>query len=257
MSEYWLKQENDKPLFQDILWSRPENRQTAGKLLIIGGSLHSFANVGAAYQTAVKAGVGTARVLLPDSLKKIVGNVLETQEFAASNPSGSFSRQALNEMLIQAAWADAVLLAGDFGRNSETAILLESFVQKYQGLLVIAGDSLDYFLHNPSLALKRDKTCIAGTFAQLQKLLTSAKCTPPITSNMELSRLVEILHEFSTDYPAHLLTSFGSKYIVVSENRVCTTPIKTGGTELNAARAAVFWVQNPAKPFAAFSTSAI
>jgi hypothetical protein len=137
---FWQRQTADKPLFPDLLWSRPETKRTAGKLLIVGGNAHGFSAAAEAYGAAAKAGIGTARVLLPDSLQKTVGKVFAAGEYAPSTPSGSFSQQALAELLELAQWADGVLLAGDFGRNSETAILLESFAAKYQG----AGHQLTF-----------------------------------------------------------------------------------------------------------------
>src|SRR3990167_5419572 len=136
---YWLKQAKDKPLFEDLLWSRPENKRLAGKLLIVGGNLHGFAAPGTAYGASLKAGIGTCRIIMPDSLKKIViphfshfhGSTLQ-MEFAPSTISGSFSKEALAQILDSAQWADGVLLAGDFGRNSETAILLEKLLNKYK-----------------------------------------------------------------------------------------------------------------------------
>ena len=128
--EYWLTQTKDKPLFPELEWSRPENRSAAGKLLIIGGNAHGFAAPAEAYAVATKAGIGTARVLLPDAVRKIVGRLWENGEFAPSTPSGSFGQKALDEFLLQGSWADAVLFAGDLGRNSETAILLEKSLQK-------------------------------------------------------------------------------------------------------------------------------
>ena len=49
---YWHKQTVEKPLFPDILWSRPQNKRQAGKLLIVGGHAESFAAVGEAYAAA-------------------------------------------------------------------------------------------------------------------------------------------------------------------------------------------------------------
>ena len=40
---------------------------------------------------------------------------------------------ALAPLLDLAQWADGVLLAGDIGRNSETTVLLETFMSKYHG----------------------------------------------------------------------------------------------------------------------------
>src|SRR5471032_3085314 len=108
MRDYWHKQAADKPLYPDLLWSRPENRAQAGKLLIVGGNAHGFAAAGEAYAEATKAGVGTARVLLPDSLQKTVGKVFEAGEYAPSTPSGSFAKRALAELLAMAEWADGV-----------------------------------------------------------------------------------------------------------------------------------------------------
>src|SRR5690348_6592497 len=117
----WYKQTLDKPLFPKLAWSRPETKQTAGKLLIIGGNLHGFAAPAEAFTHAKAAGIGTTKVLLPNALQKTVGTMLETGEYAPSTPSGSFSKAALDTWLDFSTWADGILLAGDIGRNSETA----------------------------------------------------------------------------------------------------------------------------------------
>src|SRR5690606_2345051 len=58
-TDYWRRQTPGEPLFPDVLWSRPEQKTTAGKLLVIGGNLHAFAAPAEAYNEAEKAGVGT------------------------------------------------------------------------------------------------------------------------------------------------------------------------------------------------------
>jgi NAD(P)H-hydrate repair Nnr-like enzyme with NAD(P)H-hydrate dehydratase domain len=119
----WLRQTKE-PLFPDVLWSRPENKRHAGKLLIIGGHKQTFNAVSEAYSATLKAGIGIVRVILPDSLHKMLHAVFPDAEFASSTPVGSFSRLALDDLVLASEWADGVLLAGDFGHNSETAILL-------------------------------------------------------------------------------------------------------------------------------------
>jgi hypothetical protein len=251
MQAYWLKQ-TDKPLFPDILWSRPEHRQAAGKLLIVGGNVHSFINVGLSYQAAVQAGAGTVRVLLPDALRKTVGATLENCEFAPSTPSGSFAKTALSELLAEAQWADCVLLAGDFGRSSETAIVLEQFVQNYSGLLVVAHDALDYFFGHPELILDRAQTGTVGSVGQLQKLAQASHFTQAITSSLDLVRFVEILHDFAALHQSYLVTHHLDTTVVTAHGMVSTTKINNGP---NPATAAVFLMQNPAKPFEALTTS--
>src|SRR6266511_54862 len=151
--EFWQKQDAGKPLFPHLLWSRPENRQIAGKLLIVGGNLHGFLAPAEAYTAALKAGAGMCRVLLPSAVQKVVGPSIENGEFAASTPSGSFSQRALVELLDWCKWADGVLFAGDLGRNSETAIMVERFLQKCEAPTVLTKDAMDYVVSSPQAAL--------------------------------------------------------------------------------------------------------
>ncbi len=253
----WLRQSIDKPLFADLLWSRPENKRQAGKLLIIGGNLHGFSAVAAAYAAATAAGIGTTRVLLPDSLKKTLGASFTEAEFAPSTPSGSFARRALDLFMENAKWADSVLLAGDFGRNSETAILLESFAKKYEGQINFAGDSVDYFLQPNSLLLSRYNLIITSTLDRLQKLAKGNRPGTPILHSMNLHGLVTVLADWTNSAPTAFVTKHVDNYIIASGGQVSTTPSKKENdwqTEL-AAYASVWWRQNPQKPFGSLTTA--
>ena len=81
---YWKKQTSTSPLFPSVSWSRPERRDQAGKLLIIGGSAGNFRAVALAYETALKTGIGEVKVLVPDSLKKMIPPVITDIIFAPS-----------------------------------------------------------------------------------------------------------------------------------------------------------------------------
>lgn len=255
---YWHKQVAGQPLFPDLAWSRPQNRNLAGKLLIVGGNAHGFAAAGEAYAAAVGAGIGTARVLLPDSLQKTVGKVFAAGEYAPSTPSGSFSKKALAELLDLAGWADGLLLAGDFGRNSETAVVLEQAVSKYGGQLTLTKDAIDYFSKMPGALLRRNKTLLVLSFAQLQKLATGARFTKAFTFDMDLLRLVETLHEFTGQYPAAIIVKHLDTIFVSVGGQVSTTKL---GEDIDvwrvrtAAAAAVWWLQNLAKPFEALTVA--
>src|ERR1700694_1895314 len=116
--DYWYKQDMYQALFPDLVWSRPENRQQAGKLLIISGSAAGFAVAGQAFSSAEKAKVGVVRVVLPELLRKSVPREIQFElDFAPSVAYGSFAKIALNDLLAHASWADAVLLPGGIGRN--------------------------------------------------------------------------------------------------------------------------------------------
>ena len=255
---WWHRQAPEKPLHPDLLWSRPQNKRQAGKLLIVGGNVHGFAAAGEAYSQAIKAGIGTARVLLPDSLQKTIGKVFEAGEYAPSTPSGSFAQTAQGELLELAAWADSVLLAGDFGRNSETAIVLEKFVDKYNGRLTLTKDAVDYFIKTPSALLDRVDCLLVPSFAQLQKLAIKASLTTVLTFSMDFLRLVDALHELTDKYQAGIIIKHLQTIFVALNGEVSTTKLDEDletWRVATATRAAVWWLQNPGKPFEAMTAS--
>lgn len=267
--DFWRKQTVDKPLFPDMLWSRPENAAFAGKLLIVGGNLYGFSNPAIAFGAARQAGIGRARVLLPDTLEKsIARSIPKSQmaelngalEFAPSTPSGSFSQRALGELLPMAAWSDAVLLSGDLGRNSETAILLEKFSGNYHGQLVMTCDAADYFTQSPAAIMERSDTLWVISLAQLQKLATGVRFPTAFTYGMDMLRFVDALHDFSARFPGYFVVKhFGTIFTAVdgevTSTRLTEDPkvwrLKT------ATHTAVWWLQNPSKPLEALSTGII
>jgi ADP-dependent NAD(P)H-hydrate dehydratase / NAD(P)H-hydrate epimerase len=257
MQDNWLKQSSTNPLFEDLWWSKPENRHFAGKLLIVGGNLHAVAAPGQAYSAAEKAGIGVARVLLPDATQKIVGKIFPEAEFAPSTPSGSFARSALENLLTAASWADGVLLAGDFGRNSETAILLESFAEKFSGQITVAQDGIDYFISKNSLLFNRAGTLAVINFGKLQKLAVNNRPQPPLKHSMNLRQLVEILSEWSRETPAQIITSHAGQFVAASDGQVSSTPaLDESNWQVELAAFAATWrLQQPAKPFEAITTA--
>ena len=255
---YWQKQTKEQPLFKDLLWSRPEQTAQAGKLLIIGGNAHDFAAPAKAYAEAAKAGVGISRVLLPDSLKKTVGRILENGEYAPSTPSGSFARRALADLLELSGWADAILLAGDFGRNSETAILLEQFISKYVGQVTLAKDSADYFVHAPATVLNRQATTLVISFAQLQKLAMNVRFDKAFTFDMDFLHLIDTLHDFSLGFGAAIVVKHLESIFVAYAGQISSTKLNEDmpvWRVKTAAHAAVWQLQNPNKTFEALTSS--
>lgn len=254
---YWHKQGQQKPLFEDILWSRPENKSRAGKLLIIGGNAYAFAAPAAAFAAAAKAGIGSTRVLLPDKLKKTIGANFAEAEFGESTPSGGFSRKALAHAIELAEWSDGVILAGDFGRNSETAILLEKLIGKYKGQITVAQDGLDYFWDSASPLLTRPRTASVINLGKLQKLAKNNRPQTPILHNMNLKELVEILHDWTTGNEGNIITKHAGQIIVAAGGKLSTTAMKNEANwqiEL-AAYISVWWLQLADKPFEALSTA--
>ena len=255
--DYWHKQ-TAKPLFPELEWSRPESRLRAGKLLIVGGSGYEFQAPANAYGDALEAGIGSAKVLLPNSMQKTVSGLFPEAEFAPSTPSGSFALSALAQLLDLAGWADSVLIPGNLGRNSETAVLLEAFLNKYSGLVTLTKDAADLICQQPASVLQRPQSLLVLAIGQLRHLGNEAHFTTAFTSDMALVNLVEALHDLTSQFAPNVICRYQDQYLVAVDGQVSSTPVK-GDERLwqleAAATASVWWLQNPSTPFEALTTA--
>lgn len=249
--DYW-QQQGDEPLFPDLLWSQPENRRGAGKLLIIGGQAQEFANVAASFAAAEDAGAGTVRVLMPDSTEKVT-RMLPNIEYAASNPSGSFSRAALASFLDLSSWADQILLAGDLGRNSETTTILDGFLLKFPCPVTITANALQS-IHLPTTQMMKRPVMLVLDFRAMQKLGMEMELTEAITLSTSQPALAKLLHRLTSDNEAMLVCQMGEHWWVAARGRVSSTKSSLDIYTV-AARASVWAMQQPAKKFEAVTTS--
>jgi hypothetical protein len=253
---FWFKQDPNSPLYSDLIWSRPENKQHAGKLLIVGGSQNSFKEVNEAYSVAIDAGIGVCNLLLPMSLEKLLKKIMPSAQFGPSTISGSFARRSLDLLSEMSYWADGVLIAGDIGKNSETAVMFESFLDKYEDQITYVNDAIDLIIVNPTLALSKPNVNLILTFAQLQKLATSSKFAAAFTSSMDLIRMAQTLHRFTTTHKVSIVTYYSGHVFVAADSKVSTTKMNFGeawATDL-AARSSVWELQNKGKTFEALSS---
>lgn len=257
---YWLRQTTQKPLFPDIEWSKPEQRSHAGRLGIIGGNKLGFAGVAESYSVALATGVGEVRVLLPDVLKKTIPPVITDTIFSATTPSGSLSKDALNDMYALGNWATGIICVGDAGRNSETAIAYEQFIAEYTGQLTLTRDAIDLIKNDAAAIVERPNTLIVASFAQLQKLFRSVYYPKMLTFSMQLTQIVQALHAFTITYPVTIAVLHKESFLVAHNGKVTSTPwenpmaIWRGSV---ASRAASYWLWNPATPLEAVTASII
>jgi len=237
------------------LWSRPETKSTAGKLLIVGGHAISITAPAQAFSAAEAAGIGACRVILPDSLQRTVGKHFPTAIFAPSNPSGGLAKNALAELLEHVRWADGVLLAGDIGRNSETVALLETFLAKYSGQVTLTRDIADEFCARPTALKGRSNTLLVLALGQLQKLALNLRMPYAFTTDLSLLKLVELLHDFTAQTGLYIITRHAGQTLVAVNGLVSTTPADDEKVWRlsTAALAATWWLQTPLAPFEALT----
>ena len=258
--DYWKKQTATNPLYPDIEWSKPERRDQAGKLLIVGGNKLGFAAVAESYRTVLDSGVGQARVFVPDCLKKEIPATLTDVMFGACTTSGGLSKESLPELTASAAWADAVLLIGDAGRNAETALAYEEFITNFEKPLTVTRDAIDLVKNNPSLLVERPDTLIIASFAQIQKLFQGVYYPKMLTFNMQLLQLVDALHKFTITYPCTIMTLHKDMLVIAKGGEVVTQPwdapmaIWRGSI---ASQAAAYWLWNPSEPLKSAAASIV
>ena len=258
--DYWKRQSPASPLYPDIEWSKPETKTHSGKLGIIGGNKLGFAGVAAAYTIATQSGVGQVRVLLPDALKKAIPKTISDTVYAPTNPSGSLAKEAIVEMNAVGAWADEILLIGDAGRSSETAIAYEQFVQKYTGKLVVTRDAVDLVKNSTQVLIERPDTLLIVSFAQLQKIFQSVYYPKVLTFSMQLVQLIEAVHKFTITYPVTISVLHKDFLIIAHDGKVVSTewnnPMAIWRGDV-ASKAAAYWLWNPSKPLEATATAIV
>lgn len=257
-STSYTKQDHTEPAFPKLVWSKPETKRSAGKLLIIGGNANGIAAPLQSYDYAQKAGIGVSRVALPSALKSVAGKLIDTGTYVPSTPSGSFSKQALAELLESATWADSMVLAGDFGRNSETAMLLESLLKKSNTSAILSKDMIDYVATTPTMMERNALTVLVASLSQLQKLVRQSIKQPAISFDMNIAQLVEALKDISIATKSSIITKHHTMLFVAHEGEVSATDSRTDDEMWQvktAAYASVWLAQQPEKPFAALTTA--
>ena len=260
MNPNWLKQSVDKPLFDSLLWSRPENKQFAGKVAIIGGNLHGFAKTVNSYQLLLDAGLGQVTVLLPKPIQKIIGHISTDLVFCPSTDSGSFGSESLDSLLDYSAPSDGIFLSGELSSNSETLIVFEKLISRILQPIIITDDSIDLILHLDLSIANRQNMIYIGALDKIQKLATKLKYPVPITSSIVLSNLVEIVQKISAEYKISLATIHEGFVVVSSNGQVSTTKIEDSKNQdvFRLVHHCVAWViQNPNLKFEALCCAAV
>jgi hypothetical protein len=256
MSSTLLTQEN-KPLFPNILWSRPLNRAQGGRILIIGGHSGKFSEVQALYQMALAAGAGECQIAMPDSLLKTLGP-FGLGHFVASSPSGSLGKAALGELLMLAADYDAIIVAEDISNNSETAGMIETFIDKLGPKpLTISSELLDIYKFKPQKLCQRSRTLIVLDEMSLFKWANILEV--PITKGGwdNMPQKLQVSQDVTKIGQANY-SIYNGQLFVPDNNRSSTSVMPVSIKSLPAAVIAimtVFWLQNPTQPFEALTTA--
>lgn len=233
----WYIEQNDEPLFADVLWSRPETVARAAKILLIGGSTHGFHSLYEAHLVLTQHLPGTATAVLPESLKKHTKPFFSDGEFVAATPSGSFSKKSLSHILTLMQSHDGLLIPGDIENNSETILLLEQIIEASSMPLGINKDVLALLKSSYSTITTKENLVLECSFAQLQRFATEIGFEIPFTSEMNFEKFAEALKSLSEFIRPALIVERDDTYLAVG-GRVCRdrSGIATGQALTQAVR---------------------
>lgn len=250
-----MRQTKDKPLFPDLLWARPERKEQAGKLLILGGSTHGFADIVKSYEYALQAGIGEVKVVLPEGVKKFVGPVLDAL-YAPQLGNGSFAHNALTEIRPYLRWASSILLPGELTNNAETTLLIEDVLRVAQTPIVIAGDAIEAVTKTLG-ETPPTKPIVVADFRQLQRLAYTHSGKQPLLSTSSLDQQVAIMQALVDKLDLGALVRCDERQVLVaSTHQASITPVDKNLLEF-AAHCSVLAAQLPAKLYEAVATAAI
>jgi len=224
---------------------------------MVGGHKGSVAHLQVSYQIAAASGIGALTFLLPDSLRPMLGTIPEIS-FGPSTHSGSLAKKALAELIELSSHADTTLMGIDASNNSETAILLESFVGHYNGPLVVVDGALEVLATNPEIFAHRPQTLLILTMQQLFKLAGKLQLPLHIKPDSGLSGKVEIVSDLYGILKIDIAL-IGPEIIVKVGDDVSITPLQHQPANLLAIAygvLAVFYTQNPTARYQGLTTGA-
>lgn len=244
-----IEKQLDKPLYEDILWSRPVRR--TGRVLLVGGHRDGFSELQKVYQGFEDAGVAECRLALPDKLSKLVGS-LEGISLLASTPSGSISRDALSELVYLANESDLVSLGPDLSNNSETILTMQRLIAETRASVVIPPQSAEQLLPEAGEWKNKENLLLFVSHKQLYKLASKLAVDASIPLNPTREAIAEIAGAVSKEFSPSLIVSFEDTIIIAADHKVSITKAKTA----NIGLLATFWLQNSSKKYEALTTAA-
>jgi NAD(P)H-hydrate repair Nnr-like enzyme with NAD(P)H-hydrate dehydratase domain len=256
MSPTFTKQ-TDQALFPDILWNRPTMRRRAGRLLVVGGHKNEFSLLQAIYQSAEAAGIGECQAVMPDSLRRSVGEQ-GFGRFVPASASGSLGKAAVGELLRLGADADALILGANLTNNAETAVAIEALITKLEQPVVITEECIHILKFHPELITGNPKALVVTTMTGLFALANHHHMPIAIKPGGGVVGKIEIVQQLAAISRCSYLV-FDSEIIVQAEDQTSLTLLAQSLSILPGVAigtAATLWIQQPTKPYAALTTVA-
>jgi len=219
----WLKQSPDKPLFEDILWLKPENPHQRPKVLIIGGSSHGFLTTTKLYEAIKSKSAYQTKIIMPKSLEKMLGPAIPDAVFVESTSSGEIAHAAKNEIRSAMLWAEAIVFADDIGNNSQTEILVTELLKDLIVPAYFLGHAIDLLQKSAQEVVGHPCVILVGDLVKISKLNSATHSQIALLQADGIVKLVEKMQTVSADWLATIATESQNQLLIASDGRVSTT----------------------------------
>lgn len=248
MFNYWQKQQ-EKPLFPDILWSRPENKALLPRLAIISGSKRGFADGEKIYASATKTGLGACKILLPDVLK-VQLPAINDFVFIESTKMGSFSKKLHDNFNALKPMTSLFIITESSGKESETVQSIHKLIQDDDCDLMFINQAIlanDQYLDD---IIKREaKTTLVLDQETLQKVASRLPLDTMFRSTDGLAEIVKGMHSITAEFINLIIVAkLGNNIVVGSKGQIYSTQYPDALEEV-AAKCASFHDADHAKNY--------
>ena len=249
-----IEKQLDKPLYEDILWSRPVRR--TGRILLVGGHRDGFSELQKAYQGFEDAQVSECHLALPDKLSRLVGS-LEGISLLASTPSGSISRDALSELVYLANESDLVSLGPDLSNNSETTLAMQRLIAETRASILIPPQSAEQLLPEAGEWKNKENLLVFLNYKQLYKLASKLAVDATIPLNVTNDAIAEIALAVSKEFSPSIVVMMPDSIIIAVNGKASVTKTKTDDLGKIIGLLGTFWLQNESKRYEALTTATL
>lgn len=241
-----LLKQADEPLFPEIAWEAPQTKTAAKKLLILGGQFSRVGEVQSAYTSAIRAGIGEVRIVLPDKLRSTIGQA-DHVLYVSSTPAGSMDKSAYPELKAFINESDGSLVGSGAGKHPDTAVIIEQILLDIKEPLVLTGDVVDLISHKPELLGVHTQRVLVASPQQYVKLANLLKLPVEIVRDENLLSKVKLLQSINEQLGLVLVMA-GHDTLINHGSKTSHTAVRQTVSDIeSAAWLAVYYLQHQDK----------
>ncbi|HRV76077.1 MAG: hypothetical protein H6799_03675 [Candidatus Nomurabacteria bacterium] len=206
-------------LSSKLSWEKPERKDQAGSIVILGGVSLKLKEVDTIFKSANKAGIGNIQTLVPESLARVFKR--EEQLLTGLIFDNYYGLTDVGQKLLleELAMSDGLILA-DIGSSSATEYKLALAISKTYKPVVITDSAINLVLHYPDEILNNEKISLVINFKNLQKIIkiSDVKLTKPLLSSSSFNQITEVLSILDKHIQANIVLHDENRIIATEDN---------------------------------------